>query len=206
MSTQINSASEQACHLNSNSAEPTVIDHVAEFIERFVFLPDRRLYGLIAPWIVGTHLKSSLEYYGYLFIYSPERRCGKSRLLEVLQELTWNSSGVLVSPSPAALFRTASSMTQLLDEVDGWTNKDELRSLLNAGFHEGGLIPRADTPTPGGGYTVKAYDAYGPKALAGIGLRILDETTRDRTFIVQMVRQKPNERRERFTRKEKRDA
>jgi hypothetical protein len=42
------------------------------------------------------------------------------------------------------------------------------------------------------------FSVYGPRALAGIGLSILDQTTLERTFIIQMVPQKKSERSERF--------
>jgi hypothetical protein len=48
--------------------------------------------------------------------------------------------GILVSPSEAVLFRTSEGQTQLLDEVDGWTNRDELRNILKAGYHVGGKV------------------------------------------------------------------
>ncbi len=209
MNIETNTLQEQSLPLitpRNDTTQATVVDRVAQFVERFVYLPDRNVYQLIATWIIGTYLIPSFEYFGYLFIHSPEPACGKSRLLEVLHELVNKSSGILISPTESALFRTASGMTQLLDEVDGWTNKENLRSVLNAGFHEGGSVPRSEQDAATGGYKVVGCPVYGPKALAGIGLRILDATTRDRTFIIPMVRQEKSERRERFTRTQRQEA
>ncbi len=47
-------------------------------------------------------------------------------------------------------------------------------------------------------WEVKEFPAYAPRALSGIGTDILDRTTKDRTFMVQMVPQKTEERREKF--------
>lgn len=185
--------------------EPTIIDHVAQFVERFVFIRDKALYLLIALWVLATYLHEKFEYTGYLFAHSPEPQSGKSRLLEVLDLLVSKSSGVLVHPSSAVLFRTARGGTQLLDEVDSWPNLDELRGILNAGFKNGGSVPRMEKDDEGH-YYVLHFIAYCPRALAGIGRGILRGATQDRTFMFEMVRQMRDERREPLKRKQKQQA
>ena len=135
-------------------ARSTIID-VANFIERFVFLKNKTLYLLISLWVILTHKYQLFDYTGYLFAHSPEPGSGKSRLLEVLDPLVYNSSGILVSPTEAVLFRTAVDATQLLDEVDSWSNRDELRSVLNAGFHKAGTVTRMEQLHTGGYRPVK---------------------------------------------------
>lgn len=182
----------------------TIISRIAAFLERFVFLPQESIYRLLATWILATYLYKQFEYIGYIFAYSSEPQSGKSRLLEVLDLLVCNSSGILVSPTEPVLFRTADNATQLLDEVDAWTNRDMLRSVLNAGFRNGGTVPRMREL--GTTFEVEKFPVYGPRALAGIGLRVLDQTTLDRTFRIEMMRQRPEERREPFLRAVKPDA
>jgi hypothetical protein len=169
---------------------------VAGFIRRFVFFRDDVIYDLVAAWIITTYLKDLFEYVGYLFAHSPEPQSGKSRLLEILDLLVMDSSGVLVSPTEAVIFRTANE-TQLLDEVDAWGNKDALKSVLNAGFRAGGAVVRMEERKEEG-YRKVRFPVYGPRALAGIGTKILDVTTRDRTFMLEMVRQTKTERRQRL--------
>lgn len=181
----------------SSAADPIVIDKVAEFVDRFIFLPVRAQYRLIATWVVVTYQSECFEYAPYLFIHSPEPSCGKSLLLEILAEFVHNPTEVLISPTPAVLFRTAAKFTQLMDEVDSWTNVDELKGVLNAGFKRGGVVVRLD-PDGKGGYVPTPHQVYCPRALAGIGLGILHGTTRDRTFIIGMKKQTREERRERF--------
>src|SRR5205814_2266678 len=77
-----------------------------------------------------------------------------------------------------------------------WTNKEELRNILNAGFQKGRTVVRMGEAD--GAYTPKKFKVFAPRALAGIGTAILDGVTRDRTFMIRMVRQKQSERRERF--------
>lgn len=174
----------------------TVVDQVARFIERFVFLKTKSLYRLLALWTISTHMQAEFEFTGYIFAYSPEPQSGKSRLLEILESLVAHPSGILISPSEAVLFRTAHGHTQLLDEVDGWTNREFLRSVLNAGFRRGATVKRIEDGSSG--YEVGSFEVFAPRALAGIGSKILDGTTRDRTFQFEMVRQMRDERREKF--------
>jgi hypothetical protein len=176
-------------------AETNILEKIATFIRRFVFLQHDELYDLVAVWVIGTYLTVVFDYVGYIFAYSPEPQSGKSRLLEVLELLVHNPSGILIAPTEAVLFRTADG-TQLLDEVDSWRNKDELKSVLNAGFRRGGIVTRMRDEDSG--YKAERFPVYGPRALAGIGTKILDVTTRDRCFMVEMVRQKKGERRDRL--------
>ena len=177
-------------------SEPNIIEQVAAFVRRFVFFRDDVLYDLMSAWIVMTYLKDQFEYVGYLFAHSPEPQSGKSRLLDVLDLLVASSSGILVSPTEAVLFRTASKTTQLLDEVDSWGNKDDLRSVLNAGYNRRGVVVRMREGE--GKYEPERYFVYGPKALAGIGTSILSPATRSRAFMFEMFRQTMGERREQW--------
>jgi hypothetical protein len=176
---------------------PALVDNIAAFIGRFVFLRNEAIYLLIALWIMGTHVYEDFDFFGYLFLHSPEPATGKSRLLEVLDLLVFRSSGLQVSPTEAVLFRTG-SCTQLLDEVDTWADREvQLRAVLNAGFKKGGFVTRVEKSAEGE-LTPKRHHVYCPRALAGIGPTILSPATRDRTFMVKMERRTKDERGERF--------
>src|ERR1700675_1453963 len=146
-----------------------LVDRIAQFIERFVFIKDKQIYRLLALWVIQTHFYKDFEYTGYIFAHSPEPGSGKSRLLEVLDLLVGKSSGLLYKPTDAILFRTADGVTQLLDEVDSWTNGDSLRGILNAGFHLGGIVQRNEQQRNGKWKPV-SFPVYAPRAMAGIGL------------------------------------
>ena len=109
--------------VNPTSASTrNLVDEIATFIERFVFLSKPSLYRLAALWIIHTYFMDEFEYTGYIFAYSPEPESGKTRFLNILDLLVHNSSGTLSSPTEAILFRTAKGHTQLLDEADTWMN------------------------------------------------------------------------------------
>jgi hypothetical protein len=173
-----------------------IMEDVEAFIRRFVFLRDEALYTLAAVWVIATYLTDLFDYTGYLFAYSPEPQSGKSRFLEVLNFLVKNPSGLQVTPTEAVLFRLASQKTLLLDEVDSWGNTDSLRGVLNSGFQRAGVVYRMRDVN--GGHLPEAHVVFGPKALAGIGKKILSPPTRDRTFMFEMVRQIKGEKRERL--------
>jgi hypothetical protein len=173
----------------------TIVDRVAQFVERFVFLRDRFMYKLVAVWVIATHLHQLFEYTGYLFIHSPEKECGKTRLLEILDLLVLNSTGIDSSPTAAVVARTAWGNTQLLDEGDGWPDLSGLRNVLNAGFQRKSRTYRCQQDNLGS-QKPQLLRLYCPRAIAGIGKDILSGTTRDRTFTIEMARQTPEERRE----------
>jgi hypothetical protein len=72
-----------------------------------------------------------------------------------------------------------------------------LRNILNAGFQRNGQTARCQQDNLGL-QKPQTLRLYCPRAIAGIGKDILSGTTRDRTFFVEMSRQKPEERRERL--------
>jgi hypothetical protein len=176
--------------------ESNIVEDVAGFICRFVFLREQPLYDLAALWIIATYLKDQFDYFGYLFAYSAEPQSGKSRFLAILDYLVKDSSSRLVSPTEAVLFRAASQETLLLDEVDTWSHTDSLKAVLNAGFERRTGVRRAREVD--GRYELEKHSVFGPKALAGIGMNVLPRPTRDRTFMFEMVRQTKGERRERL--------
>jgi hypothetical protein len=173
-------------------AKETILDEIVNHLSQYVVIKDLRICRLIALWVIATHLHESFEYMGYLFIHSPEMSSGKTTLLKHLDSLVYNSTGVSCSPTEAVLFRSAEKHTQLLDESDGWDNADTLRRVLNSGFQRNGSVQRCEQNSSGA-WVVKPYIVYGPKAIAGIGKDIFRETTKARTFFIELMRKKKTE-------------
>lgn len=182
-----------------------ILSMIMGFLKKYVFLPNESQYLLLALWVIQTHLYKCFEEVGYLYIHSPEPQSGKTRALEVLDVLVYNSSNVLISPTQAVLFRSADDATILLDEADTYTNMEELHAILNAGYRVGGTVKRNDQGKDRK-YVMNEYPVFGPKALAGIGTGVLPLTTKDRTFMIQIMRQTKAERREKFRRQNKKEG
>jgi hypothetical protein len=74
----------------------------------------------VTLWIAATHAKPAWEYATRLAIISPEKRCGRSRLLDII-EATSHNTLMTVNISPAALVRSIDEdvpPTLCLDEAD----------------------------------------------------------------------------------------
>jgi hypothetical protein len=177
-------------------ADAALLRDVEKFISRFVILPKGALLSL-ALWAVATHLFSIFDCFPYLAVVSPARRCGKTRLLEILGFLCSEPERTS-NISEAALFRIIEKQkpTLLLDEMEQLREKGEraqiLRNLLNAGNRRDAVAIRCAD----GGAQIERCNVYCPKALAAIGS--LPDTISDRAISVPMQRRTRDERVERF--------
>ena len=151
-----------------------MLDSICEFLQRYIVFSSPAQPIVIALWITHTWILDAFDYTPYLDIRSPEKRCGKTKLLDCLELLVgkpWRA----VSPSEAVLYRKIESdqPTLLLDEVDtvfsGTKNehKEPLRALLNAGFERKAKVPRC--VGQGSNYRVQEFTVFCAKAFAGIG-------------------------------------
>jgi len=177
------------------------------FIRRYVVMTEEQLL-VVAVWVIHTHCVKEFEQTPYLSVMSPEKQCGKSRLLEVLELVVrrpWNA----ILPSEAVVFRTihASTPTLLLDEIDtvfhpSTADKYEgLRAILNAGHRRGSKVPRCVGPDQ----EIAEFQVFCPKVLAGIGAALPD-TVADRSIPIRLERRSRTEALERFRRRDVKPA
>jgi hypothetical protein len=177
-----------------------ILDDVVRFIRRFVVLSETQA-DAVALWVAHTHAIDAADTTPYLTITSPEKRCGKSRLLlDVFPPLIRNPLPS-ASISDAALFRAIENNkpTFLLDEVDAVfgskaREREELRGLLNAGYRRG---LKAHRMGGSNNRTLEAFEVFCPKAFAGIGDSLPDTIT-DRAIAIRLQRRLPEETIERF--------
>lgn len=174
-----------------------LLEAVVRFIRRFVILTEDQAVAC-ALWVLHAHAAEAAETTPYLCITSPERRCGKSRLMEVLQRLAprpWYT----VRPSEAVLFRKLTTgATLFLDEYDtifsaaAKDSTEGIRATLNAGFVRGAVVSRCAEH----GKELVDFEVFGPKVLAGISDP--PDTVKDRSFVITLRRARRDEIRERF--------
>ena len=129
-----------------------LLDTVSSILRLYVVFPLQEQVALIAAWIIHTWVFNAFDYTPYLFVFSAANRSGKSRLLEVIQQLAKNP---VLTPgsSSAALMRSVDENnppTMLLDEVDtiyskkgGDAEAENTRRFLNAGYRRGAKFLRA---------------------------------------------------------------
>lgn len=180
-----------------------VLSTLSEMVRRYIALTAAEA-DAIALWIVHTHAFGSAQTTPYLAITSAEKRCGKSRLLELLEMLVagpWLTSSV----SAAVLYRTIHEThpTLLLDESDATFNSNKefgeaLRGVLNSGHRLGGKASRCERA--GEKFVRRDFDTFCPKAIAGIGS--LPDTVADRSIPIRLRRKPPGMEVARFRRRE----
>jgi len=166
---------------------------IHEFLRRFMVFSDPTQAVAVTLWIAHVWVIDAFRFTPYLFIYSPIKRCGKTRLLNCLQVLVCRPWSI-VSGTEATLMRKidAASPTLLFDEIDTVygngrdRSRENLRAVLNAGFVRGATVPRC------AGREVIEYSVFGPKAFAGIG-DSLPNTVKDRSIWIHLVRRRKDQ-------------
>jgi hypothetical protein len=170
-----------------------VLNEVAETFTRYVALPPGGADAL-ALWCAHTHVFDAFVCSPRLNISSPERGCGKTTLRDLIS-LFVPRPLLTENLSTAVLFRVVDEHAPVIlaDEYDAWLrDNEELRGLLNAGHRRGGVVLRC----VGDNHEVRAFKAYTPVVLCGIGE--LPGTLVDRSITIRMERAKPGELSARF--------
>jgi len=166
-----------------------LLDELHTAFGKYVIFPSPEAHDAVVAYVAATHAAPAWEHATRLAILSPEKRCGKSRLLDVI-EATCHDPLITVNISPAALVRSIGEdpPTLLLDEADtvfgkkAADNNEDLRGILNAGHQRNRPYIRWDA-------TVRAPEkcaTFSMAVLAGIG--DLPDTIMDRSVIVRMRR------------------
>jgi len=170
-----------------------LLDAVHAALIRYVVLPSPQAADATVLWIAATHAQPAWAHAPRLVIRGPEKRCGKSRLLDVV-EATCHNPLITVNASPAAIYRSISATppTLLVDEADTIfgpraEGNEDLRGLLNAGHQRNRPAIRYDAASN----RVEFIPTFAMAALAGIGT--MPDTIEDRAVVVRMRRRAPGE-------------
>jgi Protein of unknown function (DUF3631) len=165
-----------------------LLEDVWHAIARYCVLPGDHEYIAVTLWCAYTHFADVFDFAPRLVIRSPQKRSGKTRLLEAVSEMV-HAPLKTINASSAYIFRSLDQgpRTLIFDEVDGLfgtraqaERNDDLRSMLNAGYQRGATIGR----TVGPNHETKEFPTFAPAALAGIGE--LPDTIEDRAAVIKM--------------------
>lgn len=173
-----------------------LLDELSQTIDQLLVFQSKHEPHAIALWIVHTYCIEQAKVSPILNITSPEKRCGKSTLLDVLQLLV--SRPLIASNiTPAAIFRSIEkwSPTLIIDEADTFMkDNEELRGVINSGHRrELAYVIRC----VGDKHEPVRFCTWCPKVIAGIGH--LADTIEDRSIVIQLRRKLPHEKREPLT-------
>jgi len=171
-----------------------LLNEIATTIKRFIVCQDETIITTTL-WIAMTWFIDVIQVAPLAVITAPEKRCGKSQLLFLLDRIV-NRPLAASNITSAALFRSIEAWhpTLLIDEADTFMKEnDELRGLINCGHtRDTAYLIRV----VGDEHTPKQFSLWGAKALAGIGK--LSDTIMDRAICLVLRRKKPDENVERL--------
>ena len=171
--------------------DDALLDDLLAALRRYVVLPDEDSAIAVTLWIAATHALPAFECAPRLVVSSPQKRCGKTRLLDVVHG-TCHKPLATVDATIAAIFRSLGGdhpPTLIIDEADAIfgskkaaENNEDLRKLLNAGHQRGKPAIRCVGPLQ----IPTAFNVFAMAALAGIGG--MPDTITDRAVNITLRR------------------
>jgi len=167
-----------------NGAE--LADSICEIIQKHMRLSKHQA-SVVALWCIGTYCMGSWRIWPKLLINSPQKRCGKTTLLTVVEAMCLNSF-VVASITPAVFYRVIEKYkpTILIDEGDISVSKnDELNAIINAG-HTRRTSKVVRCGAAANNFEPEVFDVWAPQVIAAIG--VLKDTLHDRSIIVPLER------------------
>jgi hypothetical protein len=184
-----------------------LLDELRTAICKYVIISFEQATAIVV-WCVFTYAFDLFDTAAKLVLTSPTPRCGKTRLMQLLDRVVRKSlfrSGL----TPASMARIVENIAPsiLLDEIDrqirkSKENAEALTQLLNAGFDRAGAVITLMVQPPGGGEKEpRDFSVWGPQVLAGIG-KSLHETVRDRSITIAMQRKRRDKKVARLRRKD----
>jgi Protein of unknown function (DUF3631) len=197
-------AEENTASASAASAPETVdpapigllLEDTVTHLRRFVVMTEAQATA-IALWVSHTHAFDASDATPYIHVTGATKRCGKTRLFEVIERLVrrpWRTARTTV----AALARkiAGEKCTAMLDELDQVIKERSeysaaLVGILDAGHARGGT----STICVGDGHQVQELHVFSPKMLASIGA--LPDVIADRSIPIKLrrrVRSEPIER------------
>jgi putative DNA primase/helicase len=168
-----------------------LLEAIRKELNRYCVLPKHGDLA-IGLWVLHAWTLDACDITPFLALSSPEKRCGKTRVLIVLYWLTPRSE-LASNISASALFRYVEDVcpTLLIDEADSFVrDNEELRGILNCG-HTRTASHVIRNVEINGAYKARRFSTWAPKAIATI--RVLADTHADRSIIIPMQRKAPSQ-------------
>ena len=170
-----------------------LLNEIVLIIRKFIVLDDQQAYTA-ALWIAHTWFIDVLKISPRAIVDAPEKACGKTQLLIVLERMCYRP--ILASnASPSALFRAVDCWkpTILIDEADTFFRDNyEIIGMVNAGYSSDGYVLRSEAV--GDSFEPHRFSVFSAQAIAGIALeRHLPDATMSRGIVFNLRRKLPHE-------------
>lgn len=173
-----------------------LLDEVEGVVRTYAVLPSENAYVAVTLWVAATHAVPFSDLAPRLAVVSPTKRCGKSRLMDLVESMAY-APIVSANASVAAIVRSINPEdppTILLDEADtvfgtkkASEGNEDLRGLINAGHQRGRPTIRWDPI----GRRREELETFSMAMLASI--RDLPDTIMDRAVVIRMRRRTAGE-------------
>jgi putative DNA primase/helicase len=169
------------------------LDYIADEANGHVIFQDKSDADAIALWVASSYLLDHWLLFPKLLINSPERECGKSTALQLVEAFVRN--GYLASSiTPSALYRTIQHCkpTLLIDEADrSIKGSEELNGLINAAQTRRGARKLLSVKGADGDWKPTEFSLWCPQAIAGIGE--FEDTLMSRSIVIGLRRKLTSE-------------
>jgi Protein of unknown function (DUF3631) len=170
-----------------------LLDEIVDQIRRYVMLPPEAA-NAVALWIMHAYCFDAFTTSPRLAVTAPEKRCGKTTLLDVIEALVPRAR-FAANITAAAMFRTIEKYrpTLLIDEAETFLPDNEaLRGVINSGHRRNGSVTRL----VGDDFEPRDFSTFCPTAIAAVGS--LPGTIEDRAIEITMRRRLKSEPVDRF--------
>jgi putative DNA primase/helicase len=166
-----------------------LFSEIRDTVRRFIVCEPETAQA-VALWCTFTWFVDVVQVAPLAIITAPEKRCGKSQLLDLIGHLSCRPLKAS-NCTASVLFRVIERdrPTLLIDEADSFLNRSEdLRGIINSGHtRQSAFVLRS----VGEDFEPKSFSTWGAKAISGIGK--LAGTIMDRGIILELRRRLPTE-------------
>lgn len=175
-----------------------LLDEVRNALTKYVIFPSPHCAVAVTLWTAATHGLAAWQHATRLVILSPQKRCGKSRLMDIVAALSF-SPLMCSDTSPAAVFRSIgddddTTPTLFVDEADvlfgtkrAAEANEDLRGLFNSGWQRGRPTRRCVGPQQ----IPTDFPTFAMAALAAINA--VPDTIADRAVVISLKRRQAGE-------------
>ena len=149
----------------------SLLNEISQSLKNYVIFSQPEEADAITLWCAGTYLMDQWNIWPKLYIHSPERDCGKTTLLSVVEAIVKNGL-IAANITPSSLYRIVelSQRTLCIDEADRFLGENpELNGLMNAGHTRRTATKLLTEAKKDGGFEVKEFSLWSAQVIAGIG-------------------------------------